>query len=340
MAHLMLAGGTQRVAGARDLHHETLYEEAVAAVLDTSTGALRTFHRHRDGGDVCGGQPLTVGHAFKGIHRDGNHWLLCTERNLLWVDGEGRKRRSWSDPLLNDVHHALRHEGTLWVATTGLDAVLEVRDDQVRGVHPVTPRSGEPGRGIDWRTRSTQPHQVHPNHLFVHNGRVWVTCLHTRDAMEVGGDGHWEVGQERLHDGVLHEGCVWFTTVDGYLVAHDAKTGARRHRIDLGAGSSRRRPLGWCRGLAFTGDVAWVGMTRIRATRWRRNLAFLRGVLRGVQHATRHPTRVVGVRWSTGEVVAEWEVEEVGLHALFGIEVCDPSGAPPDPEEGERPQEE
>lgn len=336
----MLAGGTQRVAGVGDRDHEALYEEAVAAVLDTSTGALRAFHRHRDPPDVCGGQPDMVGHAFKGMHRDGRHWLLCTERNLLWVDGGGGVRRSWSDPLLNDVHHALRHQGSLWVTSTGLDAVLEVRDDQVWAVHPLTPGADEPARDIDWRTRSTRPHQVHPNHLFVHEGRVWVTRLHGRDAVEVGGEGHWELGKERLHDGVLHEGCVWFTTVDGHLVAHDAGTGVCRRRIDLGVGSSRKRPLGWCRGLAFTGEVAWVGMTRIRATRWRQNLAFVRGLMRGVQHATRHPTRVVGVRWRTGEVVAEWEVEEVGLHALFGIEVCDPSGAPPDSEEGERPQEE
>ena len=336
----MLVGGTQRVAGVRDRAHEVLYEHAVAAVLDTSTGELHPFFRHRDGPEVCGGHPDAVGHTFKGIHRDGDRWLVCTERQLLWMDGRGRQVHSWSDARLNDVHHALIHDGTLWVATTGLDAVLEVRDEKVCRVHPCVDSGEEISADIDWRCRSRKPHRVHPNHLFVRKGRVWATRFHAQDAVEMDGSGRWDVGHERLHDGVIHEGCVWFTTVDGFLIGQDVHTGAAQHVVDLGACTDRVRPLGWCRGLAFTDDVAWVGMTRIRATRWRQHFAWVRGWMRGTQHATRHPTRVVGVLWRTGEIVAEWEVEDIGLHAVFGIEVCGPSGAPPDPEAREDEQEE
>ena len=126
MAHLMLVGGTQRVAGAFDRDHERLYEAGVAAVLDTDTGALREILRHRDEPRVCGGEPEAVGHCLKGISRDGGQWLVNTERNLLWMDGRGHVSRDWSDPRLNDVHHALRCGDRLWVASTGMDAVLEV----------------------------------------------------------------------------------------------------------------------------------------------------------------------------------------------------------------------
>ena len=329
----MLVGGTQRTAGVFDRDHERLYEAGVAAVLDTGTGTVREVLRHRDEAQVCGGAPGEVGHCLKGISRDGEAWLLNTERSLLWMDGSGEVTRRWSHPRLNDVHHALRHRDVLWVAATGMDTVLEVRGGEVHREHHLG--TGDTAPLGDWRARSRKPHEVHPNHLYVREGRVWVTCLHGRSAREVGGSGSLDVADERVHDGVLHDGCVWFTTVDGRLVARDLETGAVRHSVDLKQTSPRSGPLGWCRGLVLDGEVAWVGLTRIRATRWRQNLAWMRGVVRGRQDATAHPTRVLGVRWATGEQIAEWEVEETGLHALFGMEACDPSGAPPHTETGE-----
>ena len=62
-----------------------------------------------------------------------------------------------------------------------------------------------------------------------------------------------------------------------------------------------------------------MGFTRLRATRSRQNVAWLRGWWRGVQHASTHPTRLVGVELATGRLVAEVDLESWEIHALFGV---------------------
>jgi hypothetical protein len=62
-----------------------------------------------------------------------------------------------------------------------------------------------------------------------------------------------------------------------------------------------------------------VGFTRIRATRLRENLAWVRGRLRGRPVATRRPTRAVGVELGSGRVIAEVALAPAGLDAVFSI---------------------
>jgi hypothetical protein len=81
--------------------------------------------------------------------------------------------------------------------------------------------------------------------------------------------------------------------------------------------------MGWCRGLAISEGVAWVGFSRLRATPWRHHLAWMRGALRGWQVATHRPTHVVGVDLLTGDRICDWPVEASGLHAIFGVGVRD-----------------
>jgi len=304
---LLLAAAHQaRAAGVLDRDHEPLYDMGLLTSLE---GVL-----HR----LTGRGPS---HALKGLAVDDAGLVASMEREVVFLQpgcGGWREVGRWSHPHLNDVHHALRHDDALWVASTGADAVLEVRGDRVR-----THLLGAPLPTGDLRRRSLKPHAVHPNHLFVWRDRVWVTRLHQGDAVVVGEPEHrLFVDEERIHDGVVHDGRVWFTTVDGRVVAVDEAGG--RQVLDLNDGSG---PLGWCRGLAFHEGVLWVGFSRLRATRWRQHLAWVRGRLRGRVDMTRRPTRLVGVRLAgehtlRGEVVHEVDLEALGVGAVFGVGVA------------------
>jgi len=304
---LTLAGAHQhRPASVTDRDHEPLYDQGLLLQLSAATRPPRVLGTYR----VDDALP---GHALKGIARSGGGWLACTERELLWVDEAGEVARRWTHPLLNDVHHALEHDGTLWVASTGADAVLEVRDGEVARVHAL----GGPLPDGDLRTRSLKPHQVHPNHLFAWDGEVWVTCLHPGHARALRSGRRLEVDDERIHDGVVHAGRVWFTTVDGRVVITD---GHHRDVIDLNTLDAGDGPLGWCRGLVVDGERMWVGFTRLRATRWRHHLAWVRGRLRGRVEVTRRPTRVVEIDLTACALAHEVDLEPHGVHAVFGLD--------------------
>jgi hypothetical protein len=115
-----------------------------------------------------------------------------------------------------------------------------------------------------------------------------------------------------VHDGVWHDGRVWFTTVDGHIVSvGDDPTDVRRLRV--GQGTSVTGPLGWCRGLAIVDGAMWVGMTRLRATTARRHLAWVRAHLRGTQGPVSYPTRLMCL---DGRTI---ELESLGMDAVFGL---------------------
>ncbi len=297
---LLAAAHQSRPAGVIDRDHKPLYDEALLATPTQILGRYRTEDGH-------------PGHALKGLSvRPDGGLLACTERELLWLTRDGAVERRLSHPGFNDLHHAIEHDGAVWVASTGADTVIELRDGESKVHHLAHPPP--PG---DLRGRHLKPHAVHPNHLFVWRGEVWVTCLHQGHARSLTSSGEvLAVDQERIHDGVVHDGRVWFTTVDGRVVATD---GRQREVFDLNAIDGAGEPLGWCRGLAFDHRRVWVGFTRLRATRWRHHLAWARGMARGRVEVTRRPTRVVGVDLASRRVVATISCEDRGLHAVFGV---------------------
>ena len=73
----------------------------------------------------------------------------------------------------------------------------------------------------------------------------------------------------------------------------------------------------WCRGLARWDGLWAVGFTRLRATRWRHNLAWAKGMLRGDVRVGSSPTRVVLT--DGRQVQLSQTLESAGIDALFGI---------------------
>jgi hypothetical protein len=267
---------------------------------------------------------------FKAATFEGDTAWLCTQTEVLECGLPSFSvRRVISLPCFNDLHHVTPGpDGTLFVAVTGLDAVAEItRDGEL--IRLVSVLGGDPWErfspDVDWRkVHTTKPHRAHPNYIFFVDGRPWVTRFEQRDAVPVDdpAGGCFRVGEESgIHDGAVHDGKLCFTSVDGHVVTFDLATG---ERTDLDLNDIREpdddRPLGWCRGvLPVGGGRAWVGFTRLRHTRLRQNLSWIRHGFRATEHHRGLPTRVALYDLEQPAKLREIDLEGAGLNAVFSI---------------------
>jgi hypothetical protein len=298
---LLLAGGRQaREAGVADLSHRPLYDLAVLATLDLDTLQLEPWARY-PGVQQRFGAPAVLGQDV----------LACTEREVLRYGPDGQVRERWAHPWMVDVHHAAMLEGALHVACTGLDGVMVLQGERQTFL-PTWP--GADPRRAPARSRS------HPNHVWAAAGRTFATRGRLGDVVGLHERAPcWPVAEVPVHDGLPTAQGVWFTAVDGQLVLLDPETGQVARRILLQADDTTGEPLGWCRGLWIADGLAWVGFTRIRATRLRASLAWVRGRLRGRPVATRRLTRVVAFELDTGRPALQIALQDVELDVLMGM---------------------
>jgi hypothetical protein len=205
------------------------------------------------------------------------------------------------------------------VADTGLDMVLEVGLDgtvvqewNVLGEDPWTRFS----RDVDYRRiATTKPHLAHPNHVFYIGEEPWATRFEQRDAVSLTDPGRRiDIGLERLHDGVVHEGRVYFTTVDGKIVIADTATLKVIEVVDLNAFHPADTRLGWCRGILLDGPRIWVGFSRIRPTKIRENVGW---VLHGFRRD--FGTHLACYDLDARRLIAEVPLEELGMSAVFSV---------------------
>lgn len=117
--------------------------------------------------------------------------------------------------------------------------------------------------------RSKLPDRFHPNHVFVAEGLLLVTCLNDGSIREVTGLST----VARLpgvfpHDGLLRADGLWFTSIDGGIWRLPWRPGATgdaaERTLDAFASSGH---WGWCRGLWMDSEALAVGLTEVRADR-------------------------------------------------------------------------
>lgn len=270
---------------------------------------------------------------FKSGDLNGALLTVCTQTEILDVRlPDGTVERALSLPIFNDVHHAIRLEsGDYLAAVTGLDMVVQVSPsgDILHEWNTAdTPTWERFSRTTDYRKiHTTKPHRSHPNFLFMADGEVWVTRFEQRDAVRADAvHDAIRIGIERPHDGVVQEGRVYFTTVDGHIVIADLARRTVDEIINLNLFADEDVPLGWCRGLAVRGSRAWVGFSRIRATRARENLSWVRHGFRKPDTYRVKPTRVAEYDLDTRELLREIDLETVGLNAVFSVLPASDSG--------------
>lgn len=317
-APVYVIGGRQREdRSLRDLG-EGWYGYAAGLILRVAPEGVDVVLEYESRPDACApGDPV----LFKAATRVGDRLYCCTQTEVVvfalpTFDEVGYV----SLPRFNDVHHvAPGSNGTLLVANSGLDTVVETNlDGDVFGEWNVlgedTWSLHDPE--VDYRLGvDLKPHRGHPNFVFELDGEVWATRFQCKDAVRVDDlDRRIRVGGERVHDGLVVGDAVYFTTVDGYVVEVGVDDLRVRRRWSLAADDSRHDTLGWCRGLSIDDDGCWVGFSRVRPTKLRQNVSWIRNL-----GAVTAPTRIARYGLDDWTLDHEIDLEPYGLNAVFSV---------------------
>lgn len=266
--------------------------------------------------------------VFKAGSLAGDSLLVCTQTEILVYSLPGFEQIGHcSHPWLNDVHHVKMNEaGNYLIANTGLDLVLELTPggDVVREWSSLLDENpwDRFDKDTDYRkVETTKPHHCHPNYVFEIDGELWVTRFIQRDAICLTSPGkRIEVGLEKVHDGVVRDGLVYFSTVNGHIAVADPNTCEVKRTYDLAAMTDTTKTLGWCRGIHILDDERiLVGFSRLRPSKIKENLRWARFQIGLREDSGKHPTRVACYNLAAGEL--EWEInlEKHGLNAVFSI---------------------
>lgn len=330
---LWVVGGEQRVGFSK---HEEWSLFKTALVVRVEGDRLERVLEYRSPPEHCPDEKPSF--VFKAATIQGDTAWLCTQTEVLECDFPGfRIRRVISLPCFNDLHHvAPGPEGTLFVAVTGLDAVAELSPEGEL-IRLVDVLGGDVwdrfSRDVDYRkVPTTKPHQSHPNYVFFLDGEPWVTRFQQRDAVPVdrpAETGRFPVEVQGIHDGHVHDGRLWFTTVNGHVVRFDLRSDQAngwKSDVDLNALSAPDddRPLGWCRGILPEDGRVWVGFTRIRYTKLRQNLSWVRHGFRQSEDHRYHPTRIALYDLERSALLGQVDLEGSGLGAVFSIHRSEP----------------
>jgi hypothetical protein len=328
LTKLYLTGGMQRRAAVwRD--EWRMFHTACIAEICADTGEMRRCHEYVTPPEACAADEPSI--LFKAATEKDGEFYACTQTEVLifsFPDFQIKSRISL--PCFNDVHHVTPlSSGTLLVADTGLDMVVEVS------------RSGEVlrewdalgdelwarfSRDIDYRRRSsTKPHRSHPNYVFTIDDDIWVTRFEQRDAVCLTGKGRLDIEVGKPHDGIVRRGKIYFTLVEGQVAVFDAETRKRIEVIDLNpiCNPPKGYALGWCRGIEVLEDrYALVGFSRIRPTKLVENLRWLKRHAVGADTAVESlPTRVSMFDLAKRELCWEYDTEPIDLNVIFSVHV-------------------
>ena len=227
--------------------------------------------------------------------------------------------------LFNDIHHVLPVDGKtrMWIADTGLDRVGEYTGMGRLRLHSVL----EPGQTktldetVDYRKVSTKPHKAHPNHVFRLNGDLWATRFNQRDAVCVPNpQKSIKIPTGKPHDGLLADGRLYFTTVNGTVVRVDTDDGARTQTFDISSLYRGFNP-GWCRALAVNKEVVYIGYSAFRWTYRLENIGFIGSSMRNIarQLGQKRPARIVKYDMQRRQIVDEMIFSDRGIDLIFSI---------------------
>jgi hypothetical protein len=324
MACLYLLGGRQKDLIFRREGEWNLYESAIILEVDTDAETVRTCVEYRTPTEARAHEKSSS--IFKSGTLVGNLLYACTNTEvLIYRMPEFERLRYVSLPCFNDLHHVIpASDGlTLLAASTGLDMVVRFTPDgEIVEAWDVLQKRlwTRFSQAVDYRkVATTQPHLSHPNFLFYLDGQLWVTRFEQRDAVCLSDpEKRIEIGVEAPHDGLVCGDRVYFTVVDGRLVIANGSTLKIDSILDFKSMDSRDSLLGWCRGILPIGEEKfWVGFSKVRKTRFDRNVIWVKRVLKEGMIA--RPTHISLYDVGKKERLQEIDLERHGMDSIFSI---------------------
>ncbi len=175
MSDIYVIGGELRRSMFRKLEEWQSSQKGMIVQVNAATKTSRRCVEYVSPPEVCAGDLPAV--SFKSASLSGNKLYVCTSTEVLIYEvPEFRRLHYISLPRFNDLHHVCpTRDGTLLVAVTGLDMVVEltlsgelIREWSVLGEDPWQHFSP----AIDYRAvPSTKPHRSAPELCVSARGR-------------------------------------------------------------------------------------------------------------------------------------------------------------------------
>ena len=324
MGEIYVIGGELRRSVFRKLAEWQSSKTGVIIQMNPETKTSRRRVEYVSPAEVCAPDLPAV--LFKSAFLSDNKFFTCTSTEVLVYQlPDFHLLHYISHPCFNDLHHVYpTREGTVLVAVTGLDMVVEIstsgkviREWNVLGEDTWKRFS----RDVDYRVvATTKPHRSHPNHIFQLGDEIWVTRFEQRDAVSLTRPGRRiDIAIQRPHDGYVFGDSIYFTTVDGHIVIANRETLQVEKTYDLTRmGGPPEQILGWCRGLLpIDQRLIWVGFTRVRPTKFRENLAWMKN---GNSYThLRRETHLGLYDLERGTCLDEIALEPHGIGVVFGL---------------------
>lgn len=324
MEILYVIGGQLKKRG----HKQTEWHahgKGIIVQVNLKTGTVEPCLEYVSPSEVCPDKDPSI--LFKaGTIKEDTLYVCTTTEILVYRLPHFEQTGYISLPIFNDLHHVRpASNDNLLVAVTGLDMVVEitlqgeiVNEWNVLGEDPWERFSKE----IDYRKiLTTKPHQSHPNFVFQIENNIWASRFEQRDAICLTNPGQRiDIGIERIHDGIIFNDKVYFTTVDGQIVIADIKGKKVNRVVNLNNIAYNGQALGWCRGIhVLDEDLVIVGFSRLRPTKIRENLRWVKRRFGSNKPVGNRPTRIALYDLKAGELCWEHALEDAGLNAVFSI---------------------
>ena len=264
---------------------------------------------------------------FKGAQLLDRYLYVVTNTELLQYDiDEFCLLSVLTHTSFNDLHAVLVNRTGTYICNTGLeivqrfDAAQEPVDEWNLAGAPTWHRFDP---GVDYRTvATTKPHDAHINHLFELGDELWVNLGSRRRAQSLANADHvidmdsyfGEDEKVLCHDGLVRDDVVYFTSVNGSILVADSASHKVRERIDFSSCENGDRKIGWTRGIEIVGGKAYVGVTKMRHSKFRE---YTRWMLTGQQRSM--PSSILEVDLTTRKVTDVYEMEGFQGCAIYSI---------------------
>jgi hypothetical protein len=124
------------------------------------------------------------------------------------------------------------------------------------------------------------------------------------------------IGRQLIHDGVVYNGKIYFTQVDGRIVIVNANTLKMERVVNLVEISKHQEKIGWCRGIKpISEDLMLVGFSRIRPSSKNNK----DGSTKYVGDFGVMPTRLSCFNIKSNMLVWEKNLEEYNFNVIYSI---------------------
>ena len=318
----LISGGIPRTLG--ELMQGHAFKKAELAEIDFQRKTYIPKCTYTTPASHCSDKKPSIGFTGFCIHKETIYIATRTEILVLSFH-DYSILKVINDPLFNDIHDVLIHDGFLYVAVTGMDAVfvfdLETHEKTIKNVLQKDPFHRFSKNLNLNKISSLKPNESHPNHIFCLNDEIWVTRLKQRDVICLNNPKKKITIDEGMpHDGFVKGNELYFTTVNGYIVIFNTKTLKKVRAIKLtGSNANKNTPLGWCRGLYVDSCFLYVGFTQLRTTKVTENLDWVK-LMVGERRIFEKPSPTRIEKYTLeGVYVSEFILPKNSIYSIFSI---------------------